>query len=45
MICTTTGRERTAAEHAELLAAAGWHYDATYRAPNGPIGVVAATAA
>jgi hypothetical protein len=34
MMLMVTGRERTAAELAELLAAAGWRYDAWHRVPN-----------
>ena len=45
MMLTVTGRERTAAEFAELLAAAGWRYDAWHRVPNAFQSVIAATAA
>jgi hypothetical protein len=44
MICWGTGRERTAAEYADLMASTGWRYDATYRAQGAFLGVVAATA-
>ena len=44
MICWSTGRERTAAEYAALMAAAGWHLDATHRLPNAFLSVVAGTA-
>ena len=44
MICWGTGRERTAAEYAELMAAAGWRYDATHRVPDAFLSVVAGTA-
>jgi len=29
MICWGTGRERTSAEYADLMASTGWRYDAT----------------
>jgi hypothetical protein len=45
MICWGTGRDRTAGEYAELLAAAGWRQDRTLRAPDALQSVVAATAA
>lgn len=45
MMCWGTGRERTAAEHAELMAAAGWRYDAWHRVPNAFHSVIAATTA
>jgi len=45
MMLTVTGRERTAAELAELSAAAGWRYDVWYRVPNAFHSVIAATAA
>ncbi|MGH7053378.1 MAG: methyltransferase [Stellaceae bacterium] len=45
MMCALTGRERTAAEYAELLVAAGWRYDRTLRAPGALQSVIAATAA
>jgi len=45
MMLMVTGRERTAAELAELLAAAGWRYDAWHRVPNAFHSVIAATAA
>ena len=45
MMLMVTGRERTAAELAELLAAAGWRYDAWLRVPNAFHSVIAATAA
>jgi SAM-dependent methyltransferase len=45
MMLVVTGRERTAAEFAELLAAAGWRYDAWHRVPNAFHSVIAATAA
>jgi hypothetical protein len=45
MMLVLTGRERTAAEFAELLAAAGWRYDAWHRVPNAFHSVIAATAA
>jgi hypothetical protein len=45
MMCALTGRERTADEYAELLAAAGWHYDRTHRAAGAFHSLVAATAA
>jgi hypothetical protein len=44
MICWGTGRERTSAEYAELMASTGWRYDATYRAQGAFLSVVAATA-
>ena len=44
MMLVLTGRERTAAEFAELLRAAGWRYDAWHRVPNAFQSVVAATA-
>ena len=34
MMLVVTGRERTASEFAELMAAAGWRYDAWHRVPN-----------
>jgi O-methyltransferase domain/Dimerisation domain len=45
MMVVLTGRERTAVEFAELLAAAGWHYDAWHRVPNAFHSVIAGTAA
>ena len=45
MICWGTGRERTSAEYADLMASTGWRYDATYRAQGAFLSVVAATAA
>ncbi|HJU18484.1 MAG TPA: methyltransferase [Stellaceae bacterium] len=45
MMCALPGRERTAGEYAELLAAAGWHYDTTHRVPDAFHSLVAATAA
>ena len=45
MMVVVTGRERTAGEFAELLAAAGRRYDAWHRVPNAFHSVVAATAA
>jgi ubiquinone/menaquinone biosynthesis C-methylase UbiE len=45
MMVMTSGRERTSAEYAELLSAAGWRYDRTLRAPGAMQSVVAATAA
>jgi len=45
MICWGTGRERTSAEYADLMASTGWRYDATYRAEGAFLSVVAATAA
>jgi hypothetical protein len=45
MICWGTGRERTSAEYADLLASTGWRYDATYRAQGAFLSLVAATAA
>jgi hypothetical protein len=44
MMCWGTGRERTAAQYAELMAAAGWRYDATHRVPDAFLSVVAGTA-
>lgn len=44
MMCWGTGRERTAAEYAELMASTGWRYDATHRAQGAFLSVVAATA-
>jgi hypothetical protein len=44
MICWGTGRERTPAEYTELMAAAGWRYDATHRVPDAFLSVVAGTA-
>ncbi len=34
MMCALTGRERSADEYAELLAAGGWRYEQTRRAPD-----------
>lgn len=45
MMLVLTGRERTAPEFAELLAATGWRYDAWHRVPDAFHSVVAATAA
>jgi hypothetical protein len=45
MMCWGTGRERTAAEYRELLAAAGWRHTGTHRAPEALQAVLAATAA
>jgi len=45
MMLTVTGRERTAAEFAELLAAAGWRYDAWHRVLNAFQSLIAANAA
>jgi O-methyltransferase domain/Dimerisation domain len=45
MMCVLTGRERTAAEHAELLAAAGWRYEGLRQAPGALQSVIAATVA
>ena len=45
MMLVATGRERSGPEFAELLAAAGWRYDAWHRVPNAFDSVVAATAA
>jgi hypothetical protein len=45
MMLVVTGRERTAIEFAELLAAAGWRYDAWHRVPDAFHSVIAATAA
>jgi hypothetical protein len=45
MMCAVSGRERTAAEYAELLAAGGWRYDATHQVPGAFHSLVAATAA
>ena len=45
MMCWGTGRERTSAEYADLMASTGWRYDATYRADGAFLSVVAATAA
>ena len=44
MMVRTSGRERTSAEYAELLLAAGWRYDRTLRAPGALQSIVAATA-
>lgn len=44
MMLVLTGRERTAAEFAELMARAGWRYDAWHRVPNAFQSVIAATA-
>jgi hypothetical protein len=44
MMCALTGRERTAAEHAELLAAAGWRHDAILQAPGALQSVIAGSA-
>jgi hypothetical protein len=40
MMCALTGRERTSAEYAELLAAGGWRYAGTRFPPQGLRGVV-----
>jgi hypothetical protein len=45
MLLAVTGRERTASEFAELMAAAGWRYDAWHRVPNAFHSVIAGTAA
>jgi hypothetical protein len=45
MMLVLTGRERTAAEFADLMAGAGWRYDAWHRVPNAFQSVIAATAA
>ena len=45
MMVMVSGRERTSAEYAELLLAAGWRYDRTLNAPGALQSVVAATAA
>lgn len=45
MMCLLTGRERTAAEYAELMSAAGWRCDGLRRAPGALQSIVAATAA
>jgi hypothetical protein len=45
MMCWGTGRERTAAEYAELIAAAGWRYDTMRQAPGALQTIIAATAA
>lgn len=44
MMCWGTGRERTAAEYAELMAAAGWRCDTTRQAPGALQSIVAGTA-
>lgn len=44
MMCWGNGRERTAAEYAELMASAGWRYDATRPAPVAHQSIVAGTA-
>ncbi|MBI2815649.1 MAG: hydroxyneurosporene methyltransferase [Acidobacteria bacterium] len=40
MMCWGTGRERTAAEYAQLLEAAGWRYKGVRPAPSGLMAVV-----
>jgi hypothetical protein len=45
MMLVLTGRERTAAEFAKLMADAGWRYDAWHRVPNAFKSVITATAA
>jgi hypothetical protein len=40
MMCALTGRERTSAEYAALLAASGWRYAGTRFAPQGLRGVI-----
>ena len=45
MVLMVIGRERIATEFTELLAAAGWRYDAWHRVPNAFHSVIAATAA
>ena len=45
MMCRGTGRERTAAEYAGLMAKGGWRYDAWHRMPNAFLSLVAATGA
>jgi hypothetical protein len=44
MMCWGTGRERTSAEYARLLATSGWKYTQTLRAPGGLMSVVVGTA-
>ncbi len=44
MMCATGGRERTAGEYAELLAASGWRYEATRQAAGALQSVVVAGA-
>jgi hypothetical protein len=45
MMVGLTGRERTAAEFAELMAGAGWRYDDWHRVPSAFQSVIATTAA
>lgn len=45
MMCWGTGRERTAAEYAGLMAKGGWRYDAWQRVPNAFHSLVAGTGA
>ena len=45
MMCRGTGRERTAAEYAGLMAKGSWRYDAWHRMPNAFLSLVAATGA
>jgi O-methyltransferase domain/Dimerisation domain len=44
MMCVSTGRERTADEHAELLRAGGWRYDRLRQAPGALQSVIVGTA-
>ncbi len=44
MMCALTGRERTAEEHAELLAAGGWRYEGLRQAPGALQSVIVGTA-
>jgi hypothetical protein len=44
MMCWGTGRERTATEYADLMAATGWRYDRTLQAAGALQSVVAGTA-
>ena len=44
MMCGLTGRERTAGEHAELLAAGGWGYQGLRQAPGALQSVIVGTA-
>jgi hypothetical protein len=45
MMCVLTGRERTAGEYAELLAASGWRYAGVRSAPGALKSVIVGSAA
>ena len=45
MMCWGTGRERTSAEHVQLLTASGWRHTGMHRPPEGSVSVVAGIAA